>query len=92
MDIESMKLQQVCTSAFILKDGKVLLLLRSANETSFPSFYELPGGKVEFGESAEAGLIREVREETGLNVKILKPYSTFSDVFNNKHHVDIQFF
>lgn len=85
-------LQKIGTSAFIIKDGKVLLLLRSAKEKSFPFFYEMPGGKIEFGEGAEEALKREVFEETGLDIKVLKPYSTFFDIFDNKHYIDIQFF
>jgi 8-oxo-dGTP diphosphatase len=86
------KLQKIGTSAFIYKDGKILLLLRSANEKAFPLFWELPGGKIEFGESTEKGLRREILEETGLDIKILKPYSTFSYIFNETHYIDIQFF
>ncbi len=47
-----------------------VLLIRRANP---PRQHEwsLPGGKVEFGEPVRAALLREIREETGLEVEIL---------------------
>lgn len=52
--------------AIILDDNsKVLLCLRTDKEV-----WNLPGGRVELGESPWAAVIREVKEETGLDVKI----------------------
>ncbi|HEX9745138.1 MAG TPA: NUDIX domain-containing protein [bacterium] len=49
-------------------EGKMLLLRRSVISTWNPGKYDLPGGKVEFGERFEEGLKREVEEETGLDI------------------------
>src|SRR4051812_33067248 len=46
------------------EDGRVLLLHRSGN----PIQWELPGGKVEDGEAAEAAAKRELLEELGVHV------------------------
>lgn len=47
--------------------GRILLLHRNKPDLSW---WEIPGGQVEEGEAPEAAAIREVREETGLEVRI----------------------
>lgn len=53
--------------AIIEKDGKFLIAQRKA-EGTFASLWELPGGKCRKGEDPVSCLVREVREETGLEV------------------------
>jgi ADP-ribose pyrophosphatase YjhB (NUDIX family) len=60
---------QLAVSAVIFRDGKVLLVRRTRSPAT--GFYSLPGGRVEFGESLHAALHREVREETGLEIRIM---------------------
>lgn len=62
-------------------DGRILVTQR--NEPELPEAHlkwELPGGKVAFGESAEGALKREIYEETGYTVKVgsLLPHSHMS--------------
>jgi 8-oxo-dGTP diphosphatase len=85
------KIQKIGTSAFIFKDNSVLLLKRSKSENPFPEYWELPGGKIEFGESPEDALKREVMEEAGIEIEVEHPYSDFSYIYNNKHYIDIQY-
>ena len=61
---------QLAVSGAIFRDGKVLLVRRSRSPGN--GFYSFPGGRVEFGESLETALHREVDEETGLRVEILE--------------------
>ena len=57
---------------FLLNDqGMVLLLLRSMESKRFKHIWDLPGGKVDSGESLEVALHRELKEETGLTCKVL---------------------
>lgn len=57
----------VVVRAVVVRAGRVLLVRRSAWDT-LPGTWELPGGKVDPGESPAVGLGRELREETGLRV------------------------
>ena len=54
-------------------DGRFLLCRRHRNERRFPLKWEFPGGKVEPGESPEQAIIRELREELGIEVRELRP-------------------
>lgn len=53
--------------AVIEKDGKILLIKR--NTEPFKDYWCIPGGHIDFGETAEEAVIREVKEETGLRFK-----------------------
>jgi 8-oxo-dGTP diphosphatase len=56
-------------AAVIVEDGRVLACRRSLLKDS-PGLWEFPGGKVEEGESAQASLAREIREELGVGVDV----------------------
>ncbi|HCT64237.1 MAG TPA: DNA mismatch repair protein MutT [Lachnospiraceae bacterium] len=70
-----MKVFLATAKAIIAVDNRVLILKKvKANGEKLDSKWDLPGGKVEFGETLEEALIREVKEETGCNASIIKPY------------------
>ncbi|MEU4341788.1 NUDIX domain-containing protein [Nocardia sp. NPDC023852] len=60
-------IQQLVVGAVVEHKGTVLLLQRPKDDF-MGGIFELPSGKVEPGETLDAALIREVAEETGLNV------------------------
>ncbi|MEM6414042.1 MAG: (deoxy)nucleoside triphosphate pyrophosphohydrolase [Pseudomonadota bacterium] len=61
------KLLLVVGVALVDPDGRVLMAQRPKNK-SFPLKWEFPGGKIEKGESPEQALVRELREEIGIDV------------------------
>jgi 8-oxo-dGTP pyrophosphatase MutT (NUDIX family) len=65
---------RVSATAFIRDDGRrVLLQQRSDN-----GFWNLPGGGLELGESVAQACVREVREEMGLEVEIVRLIGVYS--------------
>ncbi len=54
----------------VVRAGAVLLVERAAEPLK--GRWTLPGGVVEVGETLEAALVRELREETGLEVRVLE--------------------
>ncbi|MGB0372573.1 MAG: NUDIX domain-containing protein [Opitutales bacterium] len=59
--------QRIAAYALLHQEGKILLC-RLTEETGWPGYWGLPGGGLEFGESPEEAMKREVYEETGLRV------------------------
>jgi mutator protein MutT len=59
---------EVCVGAVILDDDRVLLIRRGHGPAA--GNWSLPGGRVEFGETMAEALVREVQEETGLEVAL----------------------
>ena len=70
-------IQKIVVAAVVLYKNKVLLLQRSAKEKIYPGLWELPSGKRENLESSIEAVKREVREETGLNIEIIRPLNIF---------------
>jgi 8-oxo-dGTP pyrophosphatase MutT (NUDIX family) len=65
---------RVSVNAFITDDsGRVLLQRRADN-----GYWNLPGGGLELGESLETALHREVMEETGLEVRVVRLIGVYS--------------
>ena len=58
----------VGVGAVIIQDGKVVLVKRRFEPLA--GQWSLPGGRLELGETLEAGLAREMLEETGLEVQV----------------------
>ncbi len=70
--------QKISVRALVKIDDKVLLLRRSSGNLKYIGQLELPGGKVEFGESPESALRREVTEETGQEISALQLFKLVS--------------
>ncbi len=57
------------TCAIIEQNGRVLAAQRSSR-MAMPLKWEFPGGKIDPGETAEECLVREVREELGIEIEV----------------------
>lgn len=51
---------------FLIKDNKVIAT-KYKTKTNF-EYYDIPGGKIEYGETSEQASIREFKEETGIEI------------------------
>ncbi|OGO41458.1 MAG: hypothetical protein A2Z04_06870, partial [Chloroflexi bacterium RBG_16_57_9] len=56
-----------CIGAIVVREGKVLLAQR--RDEPFKGYWDTPGGFLEPGEHPEQGVIREIKEETGLDIR-----------------------
>lgn len=65
----------VALKALVVREGTVLVMRRSALEEGYTEMWDIPGGRVTWGEDPYEALTREVREETGLQVAIRAPVS-----------------
>jgi 8-oxo-dGTP diphosphatase len=80
----------VAASIVMREDGRVLLAERSARQIG-AGFWELPGGKIDPGESPAEAAARELEEEIGIHCLDLKPWIRYEHAFRTRR-VRLQFF
>ncbi|MFO0994658.1 MAG: (deoxy)nucleoside triphosphate pyrophosphohydrolase [Hyphomicrobiales bacterium] len=76
----------VAAAALVDADGRVLIARRPEGKP-MAGLWEFPGGKVEAGERPEAALLRELREELGIDVSeaCLAPLTFASHAYSDFH-------
>lgn len=81
-----MRLLLVVAVALIDADGRVLISQRPVGK-SLAGLWEFPGGKIEDGERPETALIRELKEELGIDVaeSCLAPLTFASHAYDDFH-------
>ncbi len=72
---EKTKLVEVSAAVLQRPDGSFLLAQRPEGK-AYAGYWEFPGGKVETGESPHDALVRELREELGIEVETAYPWLT----------------
>jgi mutator protein MutT len=74
---------EVCVGAVVIDDDRLLLIRRGHGPAA--GNWSLPGGRVEFGETMAEALVREVQEETGLEV-VAGDYIGHVEIFGDDMH------
>ncbi len=67
----------------IIEYNDGIILVKRKNP---PPGWALPGGFVDYGESIESAAIREAKEETGLEVELVRQFHTYSDPKRDPRH------
>lgn len=83
--------QHVSTRAIIRRDGKTLLLRRSSGREDILSKFELPGGKIEYGEQPDDALKRCIKQSTGLSVQTMQLFDVFTYIDHQDKDVQYVF-
>jgi 8-oxo-dGTP diphosphatase len=76
MNPETPQRPRIAVDLIIEMEGDRIVLIRRRNP---PHGWALPGGFLEYGESLEAAAVREAKEETGLDVELVRQLHTYSD-------------
>ena len=82
----------VATKAIIQnKEGKFLVLFKSEFEDIGQNEIDIPGGRIEFGEDSITSLMREIKEETNLEIDVVRPSRVWNLIKDDLHLVGITF-
>lgn len=75
--MKKLKSPILTVDGIFLEHGKILLVKQ--NKYPFFGSWVMPGGHVEYGETVEKAIKREMKEEVGVSVKIKKLFGVYSD-------------
>jgi len=83
--------RRVEVAAGLLRDGDLVLVCQRAATGTHPLRWEFPGGKLEPGESVEACLVREMREELGIVATVGARIASVEHHYPQGPHVRVHF-
>jgi 8-oxo-dGTP diphosphatase len=66
----------------VIDNGRALLIRRGSEPLR--GEWSIPGGTLELGESLESGVVRELKEETGLTVRIVEMIEVFDRIYEDE--------
>ena len=69
----------------VIEDGKLLM------SKQFKTKFDVPGGGVDIGEDLEQAVVREVKEETGIDVEVVRLAGVKSNIFIDTHSKGIHY-
>lgn len=67
-ECELMNGNKIIVHTLITNNGKYLVTKRSKQESTYPEYWDIPGGLAEYGELPREAVIRETKEEVGLSI------------------------
>ena len=82
-------MERTRVAGIIFMNGGIALMHRKGvlKRKDMQEYYTFPGGGLEEGETLEEGTIREIKEEFGIDVKVVKKlYELKSEKFNQKEY------
>ncbi|KKU25817.1 MAG: NUDIX hydrolase [Microgenomates group bacterium GW2011_GWA2_46_16] len=85
--LNNVKFLQKCI--VVGKDGKILALRRDPNDVRRPNCWDFPGGNYEAGETVDECIKREIREETGLEAKSVRPFYIASNMGKTYQDINV---
>jgi len=82
-----------CGAHILNEKNQILLMKRTKECRNYAGYWSVPGGGVEFFEKVEDAVKREVREELGVEIEIIKLLSVTNDIIEDEgqHWVATQF-
>jgi 8-oxo-dGTP diphosphatase len=72
------KIPSLTVDIFIFNEKNEFILIKRRNDP-FKDFWALPGGFVDYGETTEHAAVREAKEETSIDVELIKQFHVYSD-------------
>ena len=82
----------IAVKSMIVNNGKLLIVKRANNDRYMPGIWEIPGGKLDIGENLLDGLIRETKEETGLEIAVNRQISVRHFTRDDSQEIEMHIF
>jgi 8-oxo-dGTP diphosphatase len=87
-----MKAYGLTVRGIIKNNDEILVVKRHPKSKTDPEMWELPGGKVESGEFFTDALVREIKEETNLDVSVADFCEAIQNDYSHKRTVQIMMY